>query len=99
MNYAFHPEAKTELNQAVDYYNACQPHLGWDFAQELHAAVQNIVAYPQAWTPLSRHTRRCLVRRFPYGVIYQITGNAIWIIAIMHLSRKPGYWKDRTTQP
>lgn len=77
MNYAYHPEAEAELNQAVDYYNSCRPHLGWDFAREVYSAVQNIIAYPEAWTPLSKHTRRCLVHRFPYGVIYQITERGI----------------------
>jgi hypothetical protein len=41
MNYAFHPEAKAELNEAVDYYNGCQPELGLDFAREVYAAIQN----------------------------------------------------------
>jgi plasmid stabilization system protein ParE len=95
MNYAFHPEANAELNEAVDYYNNCQPNLGSDFAREVHTAIQNILAYPEAWTLLSKRTRRCLVHRFPYGVIYQITGGAILIIAVMQLNRKPGYWRDR----
>ena len=64
MNYSFHAAAEAELNQAVDYYNTCRPDLGWEFAQEVHAAIQSILARPAAWTPLSEHTRR-----FPYGVI------------------------------
>jgi plasmid stabilization system protein ParE len=96
MNYAFHPDAKAELNEAVDYYNGCQPELGLDFAREVYTAIQNILVYPEAWTPLSKNTRRCLVHRFPYGIIYQIGGGAILIIAIMQLNRKPGYWKGRT---
>ncbi len=96
MNYTFHPEAKAELNEAVDYYNGCQPGLGSEFAGDVFVAIQNILAYPEAWTPLSKNARRCLVRRFPYGVIYQIAGGAILIVAVMQLNRKPGYWKGRT---
>jgi plasmid stabilization system protein ParE len=95
MTYVFHPEAETELNKAVDYYNVCRPNLGREFAREIHSTIQNILAYPQAWTPLSPRTRRCLVHRFPYGVIYQVTNNTILIVAIMQLSRRPGYWRDR----
>lgn len=98
MKHSFHAAAEAELNQAVDYYNACRPDLGWEFAQEVHAAIQNILAHPAAWTSLSTHTRRCLVRRFPYGVIYQIAGDAIRIIAVMQLNRKPGYWRSRTSE-
>jgi len=96
MNYTFHPDARAELNEAVDYYDGCQPGLGSEFAREVYVAIQNILIYPEAWTPLSRNTRRCLVHRFPYGVIYQISGGGILVVAIMQLSRRPGYWKGRT---
>ena len=96
MNFPFHPEAERELNQAVDYYNDCQPSLGLDFLREVYISIQNILAYPQAWTPISKNTRRCLVNRFPFGVIYQISKNDILIIAIMQLNRKPDYWQQRT---
>lgn len=96
MKFEFHPAAEKELNQAVDYYNDCQPMLGWDFAQEVYSTIQNILAYPKAWTQLSKNTRRCLVNRFPFGVIYQIKENDIFIIAVMQLNRKPGYWQNRT---
>ena len=95
MKFSFHPDSEEELNQAVDYYNHCQPLLGWDFAREVYLTIQNILTYPKAWIPLSKNTRRCLVHRFPFGVIYQIKKEEILIIAIMPLHRKPGYWQDR----
>ncbi len=95
MKFTFHPEAKLELNQAVDYYNNCQPSLGLDFLREIYISIQNILAYPQAWTQLSKSTRRCLVNRFPFGIIYQNNDNCIYIIAIMQLNRKPDYWQQR----
>jgi len=99
VTYSFHQAAEAELTQAVEYYNACRPNLGWEFAAEVQAAIQNIVAYPEAWTPLSKRARRCLVRRFPYGVIYERRGDTIRIIAVMQLNRKPDYWQGRTTEP
>lgn len=99
MNVSFHAAAEAELNQAVDYYNACRPDLGWEFVEEVHATIRNILQHPAAWTPLSRHTRRCLVRRFPYGVVYQAIADGIRIVAVMHLNRKPDYWQDRTPEP
>lgn len=95
MNYSFHAAATAELRQAVDYYNACRPDLGWEFAAEVRAAIHNIVAYPEAWTPLSKRARRCLVRRFPYGVVYERRGDTIRVLAVMQLNRRPGYWRDR----
>jgi hypothetical protein len=95
LKYSFHPSAETELNQAVDYYNQCQGGLGLEFAKEIDTAIQNILSFPQAWAPLSANTRRCLTKRFPYGVIFQIANQEVFIIAVMHLNRTPTYWKDR----
>ena len=95
MKYYFHPAAKLELNDAVDYYEECKSGLGIEFAKEVYSTIYRIIQYPQAWFRLSKNTRRCLTNRFPYGVIYQILDNKIYIIAVMHLNRKPDYWKKR----
>jgi hypothetical protein len=95
LTYSFHPSAEKEFNQAVDYYNQCQWGLGLEFAEEIHAVIQNILSYPDAWAPLSLNTRRCLAKRFPYGVVYQKTKQEVFIIAVMHLNRLPDYWKGR----
>jgi toxin ParE1/3/4 len=33
--------------------------------------------------------------RFPYQIVYRISGDSVWIVAVMHQSRRPGYWKKR----
>jgi mRNA-degrading endonuclease RelE of RelBE toxin-antitoxin system len=35
------------------------------------------------------------VRRYPFRIIYLIQVDRIWIVAVAHLSRRPGYWSDR----
>lgn len=95
MTYAFHPEAETEFFAAIDYYQECDSGLGADFAGEVYAAVANIVPYPQAWPVLRGETRRCLTNRFPYGVIYSVETDRIYILAVMHLHRHPDHWIDR----
>lgn len=98
MKYYFHPTAKKELSEAVDFYEECQAGLGAEFAKELYSTIYRIThQYPKAWPCLSENTRRCLTKRFPYGIIYQIVDNEILIIAVMQLNRKPSYWKDRTS--
>jgi hypothetical protein len=95
MNPLFHPKAAEELNEAVQYYELCQPGLGLEFAEEVYATIARIAAYPNAWTALSKNTRRCLVNRFPFGVIFRSTPDTIYIIAIANLQRRPGYWVQR----
>lgn len=95
MTYYFHPSAETEINEATDYYEQCKAGLGSEFVKEIYSTIQRIILFPEAWTQISRNTRRCLTNRFPYGVIYQILEDRIMIIAIMQMNRKPEYWKNR----
>ena len=87
--------AETELNEAVTFYNSEQPEWGENFIREFIHSLERIKAYPNAWNPFTKNTRRCQLRRFPYGIVYQILDTEILVIAISHLHRKPGYWKDR----
>jgi len=95
MKFDFHPRAEEEFGEAVQYYEDCQPGLGLEFAEEVYSTIARISEYPAAWAPMSVSTRRCLVNRFPYGVVFQVKSGAIRIIAIANLHRRPGYWKDR----
>jgi len=95
MNFSFHPEAENELNEAIDYYNDRQEELGLEFAKEIYLSIENILSFPKAWTTISKNTRRYVLNRFPYGVIYQTKKDEIIIIAIMQLNKKPRYWRKR----
>jgi len=95
MRFFFHEDAEAEFDHAVGYYEDCQTGLGLEFAREVYGTIERILRFPRAGTPLSRNTRRCLVNRFPYGVIYQVKSRAIRVIGVADLRRRPGYWKGR----
>jgi len=95
MTFSFHPEAEAEFIGAIEYYENNERGLGYDFSIEVHAVIQNILKYPTAWPIMEEDIRRCLVNRFPYGIVYSIEGNEIFILAVMHLRRHPDYWKKR----
>ena len=95
MTFSFHPAARAELDAAVDYYEGCQPGLGYEFAEEVYATIARIRQYPDGWSPVSRRGRRGLTRRFPFGLIYQIKEEHIFIVAVAHSHRRPGYWDHR----
>jgi plasmid stabilization system protein ParE len=95
MTFSFHPEAEEEFLEAINYYEDRERGLGYDFSIEVFATIQNIVIYPTAWPVIEESIRRCLVHRFPYGVLYSIEQEEILILAVMHLRRHPGYWKNR----
>ena len=98
MRFYFHEAAAEEIEKAADYYEQLRPGLGLEFAREVYAAIERIIQFPDAWSPLSRNTRRCLVNRFPFGIIYQVKSGFIRIIAVAHLRRRPDYWQGRTQE-
>ena len=95
MTFFFHPEAEDEFNKAIDYYEDIEAGLGYDFALEVHSTIKRSVEFPKAWAVIEEDIRRCLVRRFPYGILYSEEQDGIFIIAVMNLHREPGYWKRR----
>ncbi len=95
MRFYLHPQAEVELDDSVAYYDECEEGLGLEFLEEVYSTIGRIVEYPSASSALSKQTRRCLVNRFPYGVIFQEKFGVIRIIAIANLNRRPEYWKNR----
>ncbi|MDA8104781.1 MAG: type II toxin-antitoxin system RelE/ParE family toxin [Nitrospiraceae bacterium] len=95
MDIAFLASAEAELLDAVAYYNSQSEGLGYEFAAEVKRTIERIVQYPDAWSQLSKRTRRCRTNRFPYGIIYQIDNEALLVVAVMHLSRHPQAWRER----
>jgi plasmid stabilization system protein ParE len=61
----------------------------------LDHAIGAIRDNPQRWPRHVHSTRKYLLRRFPYGVIYRMTDAAIEVVAVAHGRRRPGYWKTR----
>jgi hypothetical protein len=96
MSYSFHPQAEAELIQAIEYYDEYEEGLGYDFAIEVYSAVERASSYPEVWPVLDGDIRRCLIKRFPFAVLYSGRGNeGIYVVAVMHLHRDPDYWKSR----
>ncbi len=95
MKFFFHPDARLEYLAAVDYYEKRGGGLGMRFTFEVEAAIDQIIEAPTRWPRFEQDVRRCLTHTFPYGILYTIERDSIFILAVMHCSRRPGYWKDR----
>ncbi len=87
--------AESEFIDAIAYYNTQSENLGFEYAEEVKKTIVRILQYPSAWTPLSKRTRRCRTNRFPYGVVYQIRGETLLIVAVMNLHQEPQRWMTR----
>lgn len=90
-----HPEAKREMIASALFYEERSPGLGRLFLDEVERGFQRISESPEAWNVFSSPNRRYLLTEFPFGIIYRNEPERIYILAVMHLRREPGYWKAR----
>lgn len=86
--------ATGEAEEASDWYEQKEPGLGNRFRLAYGDALAALRQEPLTFEPITRHLRQCRTVGFPYGVIYQVDVDEIVVIAVTHLSRRPGYWRD-----
>ena len=91
------PEAAAELTEAVRWYEGKRRGLGRDLLHETAKVVDRLEENARGGTPMSadQRTRRLLIARFPYQVVYRLRPDEIVVVAVAHLKRRPGYWKHR----
>lgn len=94
MEIRFLDVAQQELDEAIEYDEQLSG-LGHRFLVEVLCTLERIGQNPTLWRPFVADTRRCQTRRFPYGIVYQAINSEILIIAVAHLHREPGYWRNR----
>jgi plasmid stabilization system protein ParE len=98
-----HSLASLELTEAVRWYESKRPGLGGELLDEFSASIARLVLNPESGNPMSldQRTRRLLVTRFPYQIVYRVCPSEIVIVALAHLKRRPGYWthRDQSERP
>ena len=92
---AFHPEAQAEFIAAARFYEAQAQNLGLDFISAVEATYRRLVTFPESGRPFGSRLRRVLVPGFPYGLIYHPAPDRVFVVAVAHVRRRPGYWRSR----
>lgn len=95
MRLVLDPAAFAELREAAEFYEESRKGLGKEFLKDVETALDSIARRPKLWRKLRGRFRRCLVHRFPYGIIYAVEDDTVYVAAVMHLRREPGYWDRR----
>jgi plasmid stabilization system protein ParE len=93
--YQFHSEAWEEFQAADDWYLQRSIDASLGFLNDLDAAFEAICEAPQRWSSYLFGTRRFVMQRFPFSIVYRDTPDIVQLIAIAHGKRRPGYWKHR----
>lgn len=100
MHFSTLAAVKSEVRQAVIWYNQQQANLGIEFLQELTSYYHRIKSAPHLF-PTHRfyrgafNVRRALLHRFPYAITYRIQDDHILVIAVSHTKREEDYWLAR----
>lgn len=94
--FELHESAEAEFYTIHDYYKNFDRSLSSDFIQDFDEAVQRLLKHPFSGSPYLHNTKRVLLKRFPYSIVYKIYKNKVIVaFAVMHMKRKPGYWEER----
>jgi toxin ParE1/3/4 len=93
--YRFHPEAWLEFEGADEWYLSRSFDASLGFLSDIYDALEGISQAPGRWPKHLFGTRRFVIQRFPFSLIYLDDPEIITIIALAHSKRKPGYWKGR----
>ncbi|HEY8094630.1 MAG: type II toxin-antitoxin system RelE/ParE family toxin [Gammaproteobacteria bacterium] len=96
MKIIVHPAATADLNNAAAFYSEqANKQLGLALITELEKATSLLSGNPELGTPWVSGTRRFVLRRFPFNIVYRLFPDHLFIIAIAHQKRRPGYWQRR----
>ncbi len=90
------PEAEAEVQQAFDWYEEQSEGLGLEFLRAIEACLSGIKRNPFAYSVVKvPNLRRAVVRRFPYALFYLVDDEAIVVIAVFNVKRRPINWRRR----
>lgn len=95
MRAIFHPEASEETMESARVYEGRSEGLGSDFLAAVVETTRRIEQFPEAGHIDRANIRRRLVSGFPFTILYEVQSDRIFVAAVMHQHRRPGYWRTR----
>ncbi|HEX6036608.1 type II toxin-antitoxin system RelE/ParE family toxin [Longimicrobium sp.] len=86
--------AQADVGEAVEFYGKISLDLGRAFLGEIKRGYAQLRREPLIGSPVEHHERKYVLKRYPYNLIYRIEESTIFILAVAHHRRKPGYWRE-----
>jgi plasmid stabilization system protein ParE len=91
----FRPQVRTDIVEAARWYEGQAEGLGADFLRSVDLAIATVQHNPLQYQQVYRRVRRARLRRFPYVVVYDVSGDDIVLLGCFHGHRDPKSWQDR----
>jgi plasmid stabilization system protein ParE len=97
MKVRFLTPANKELDDGYAYYESELQGLDARFVEQIQNTLKRIILFPEANQKVGKYSRRCLIPKFPFGIVYEYRDREpeILVVAVAHLHREPEYWLSR----
>jgi plasmid stabilization system protein ParE len=95
VNVSFLPAADADYQDARAWYATRSRQAAAGFEAAVAVAVKEIADNPELYNLLDDRHRRCMLRRFPYSLIYRVEALGILVVAVAHSRRSSSYWHGR----
>ena len=92
----FSEAAELELNDAAAHYEVETVGLGVAFIVEVEKATRLLSENVALGQLVTADVRKWPLPRFPYALIYKVSGAELRILAVANFRRRPFYWRGRT---
>ena len=93
------PRAERELAKAAAWYAKQRLVLGAAFLAEASIVVRRLGDGPKLYSVIHRQTRRALLRRFPYSLMYREHDGVVIVLTVVHDHRHPQRWRLEEVSP
>src|SRR5262245_51269779 len=90
------PLAEADIDSAALWYEREQQKLAARFFTDLDRTFTRMGESPFQFPEIAADVRRALLHAFPYAVYFQVTDEAVVVLAVLHLRRNPKIWRART---
>lgn len=90
------PEAEQDIREAYSWYETQISGLGANLLLRIDAALSSVQRNPRQYPLIHQEVRRCLVRRFPYGILFLEEDKRVIVLAVFHAKRAPRSWQERS---
>jgi plasmid stabilization system protein ParE len=87
--------AQRDIDAAVTWYEDHELGLGLRLLDAVHVTIARLVETPEQFPVISPGVRRALVCGFPYAVYFKAARSSVIVLAVVHLRRRPGTWRQR----
>lgn len=90
------PAAAAEIDEAYLWYESRRSGLGEQFLADVNQTLDRVREMPELYAVVKRDTRRAMLERFPYSLLYWLVNSEVVVVACFHARRNPRRWQDRT---